>query len=175
MPLSPAMQVPKRRSAERRKYGGPADDFLSPAALQKIEKDLRRLEDVSRPRALEDLTRAREMGDLSENAAYSEAKGRLMKIDSLIFEMKERLKFAVVIRPGADAEGGARIGSTVVVEVNGKEKRYQLTGSQETDPSSGRISHLSPLGKALLGKKPGDEAAVKGPAKMVIYRVIAVR
>lgn len=169
------MQIPKRRSSERRKYGGPADDFLTPAALKKIEDELRRLEKVSRPRALEDLTRAREMGDLSENAAYSEAKGRLMKIDSLIFEMKEKLKFAVVIRPGADAEGRARIGSTVVVTVNGKEKSYELTGSQETDPSTGRISHLSPLGRALLGKKAGDEASVKGPAKMITYRIVAVR
>ena len=169
------MQVPKRRSQERRKYGGPADDFLTPSAIRKIEDDLRRLEKVSRPRALEDLTRTREMGDLSENAGYSEAKGRLMKIDSLIFEMKEKLKHAVVIRPGADSEGRARIGSTIVVRVNGKEKAYELTGSQETDPTAGRISHVSPLGRALLGKKAGDEAAVKGPAKTVTYRIIAVR
>lgn len=169
------MQVPKRRSQERRKYGGPADDFLSPAAIRKIEDELRRLANVSRPRALEDLTRAREMGDLSENAAYSEAKGRLMKIDSLIFEMKERLKHAVVIKPGADSEGRARIGSTVIVEINGKKRSYELTGSQETDPTTGRVSHLSPLGAALLGKKAGDVASVKGPSKTVVYRIIEVR
>jgi transcription elongation factor GreA len=169
------MQIPKRKSQERRKYGGPADDFLSPSALKKIEADLRRLQAVSRPRAVEDLSRAREMGDLSENAAYSEAKGRLMKIDSLIFEMKEKLKNAVVIRPGADAEGRARIGSTVVVMVNGKEKSYELTGSQETDPSTGRISHLSPLGRALLGRKAGEAVTVKGPVKTVDYRITAVR
>ncbi len=70
------MQVPKRKSEMRRKYDGSADNFLSPEAVKKLQNDLRRLEEVSQPRAREDLVRAREMGDLSENAAYSEAKGR---------------------------------------------------------------------------------------------------
>lgn len=169
------MQIPKRKSEENRKYGKREDNFLSAAAIRKLQDDLRRLQDVSRPRAVEDLTRAREMGDLSENAAYSEAKGRLMGIDRRILELKDRLKNAVVIERGPDDEGRARIGATVTVRVNGKEKSYDITGAQETDPSSGRISHHSPLGAALMGKKAGDTVTVKAATgKEVEYEIIRV-
>jgi transcription elongation factor GreA len=116
------MQVPKRRSEEKRKYAGPGDDFLSAEALKKLREELRRLEETSRPRAVADLARARDMGDLSENAAYAEAKGRLFGIDRRVLEIKERLKNAVLIERGAGEDGRARIGATVTVSVNGKEK-----------------------------------------------------
>lgn len=170
-----AMQIPRRKSEEHRKYGRRGDDYLSPTAIRKLQDDLRRLEDVSRPRAVEDLTRAREMGDLSENAAYSEAKGRLFGIDRRILEIKDRLKNAVVIERGPDDEGRARIGATVTVRVNGKEKSYEITGAQETDPGSGRISHHSPLGSALIGKKAGDVAVVKAATgKEVRYEIMRI-
>ncbi|HTK04888.1 MAG TPA: transcription elongation factor GreA [Candidatus Eisenbacteria bacterium] len=170
------MRIPKRKSEESRKYGKRADDFLTSAAVRKLQDDLRRLTDISRPRAVEDLTRARDMGDLSENAAYSEAKGRLGKIDSVIFSLKEKLKNAVLIEPGAGPGGRIRIGSTVTVAVNGKERTYAILGSQETNPTAGRISHLSPLGSALIGRKAGDEVLVKNAAgDEVAYRIIGVR
>src|SRR5437016_2551152 len=102
------MRVPKRRSESSKKYPVSDDHYLSPAAIRKFEDDLRRLENVSRPRALEDLSRAQQMGDLSENAAYSEAKGRLAGIDRRIFEIREKLKHAVPIERGADDEGRIR-------------------------------------------------------------------
>jgi transcription elongation factor GreA len=171
-----AMQIPKRKSEEHRKYGKREDNFLSTAAIRKLQDDLRRLQDVSRPRAVEELTRTREMGDLSENAAYSEAKGRLMGIDRRILELKDRLKNAVVIERGPDDDGRARLGATVVVRVNGKEKSYEITGAQETDPGSGRISLHSPLGAALVGKKAGDTVTVKAATgKDIEYLLIDVR
>jgi len=170
------MRIPKRKSEESRKYGSRADDFLTSAAIRKLHDELARLVDISRPRAVEDLTRAREMGDLSENAAYSEAKGRLAKIDSVIFSLKERLKSAVLIEPGAGPGGKVRIGSTVAVSVNGKERTYTILGSQETNPTAGRISHLSPLGSALIGRSSGDEVRIKNAAGTeVAYRIIEVR
>lgn len=169
------MQIPKRKKEDYRKYGGDADNYLSPEAIRKLKDDLRRLEDVSRPRAVTDLSRAREMGDLSENAAYSEAKGRLMGIDRRIFEIKEKLKNAVVIERGS-SDGKVAVGATVTVRVNGKEKTYGIVGSAETDPGSGRISHLSPLGAALKGHRAGDEVTVKNAlGKEVVYEIIEVR
>lgn len=169
------MQIPKRKKEDYRKYGGDADNYLSPEAIRKLKDDLRRLEDVSRPRAVTDLSRARDMGDLSENAAYSEAKGRLMGIDRRIFEIKEKLKNAVVIERGSE-DGRVSVGATVVVRVNGKEKTYEIVGSSETDPSSGRVSHLSPLGAALKGHVAGDSVTVTAATgKEATYEIIDVR
>lgn len=169
------MRIPKRRSEEQARANKESDAYLTPEAIRKLQNDLRRLEEVARPRAVEDLTRAREMGDLSENAAYSEAKGRLMGMDRRIFEMKEKLKNAVIIERGAD-DGRAAIGASVTVSVRGKEKTYEIVGSQETDPGSGRISHRSPLGAALLGKRAGDEAVItNAEGREVVYRIVEVR
>jgi transcription elongation factor GreA len=169
------MRVPTRRSEQHRKYGSSGDDHLSAQALQELKEEIARLEKVSRPRALEDLTRAQAMGDLSENAAYSEAKGRLRGIDTRLLHLKERVKRAVVVAPGADEQGRARIGATVEVEVNGAARTYEITGSHETDPAKGRISHLSPLGALLIGKSAGDEVILEANGRKTAYRIIAVR
>lgn len=168
------MRVPKRRSEQNRRFG-PPDDHLSDEALERLRTDLRRLEEAARPKAVADLAAAREMGDLSENAAYTEAKARLRGIDGRIMSIKERLKRAVPIERGAAPDGSARIGSTVVVEVAGKRRTFLITGSQEADPSSGRISHASPVGSALMGRKPGDETTVLVDGRHVVYRVISVQ
>jgi transcription elongation factor GreA len=169
------MQVPKRRSEEHKKYPGGADDYLSPEAIAKLRADLRRLQEVSRPRAAEDLARARDMGDLSENAAYSEAKGRLNGILRRILEIQEKLKTAVVIERGS-ADGTVGVGATVVVRVLGKQKTYEITGSAETDPASGRVSHLSPLGAALKGHRAGDAVTVRAAnGRDVVYEILEVR
>jgi transcription elongation factor GreA len=169
------MRIPKRKSEENARAGKESDAYLTPEAVRKLREDLRRIEEVSRPRAVEELTRAREMGDLSENAAYSEAKGRLMGMDRRIFEIKEKLKNAVVIERGSD-DGRAAIGATVTVEVGGKRRAYEIVGSMETDPGSGRISHRSPLGAALMGKRAGDEVSIKNAdGRVMVYRVIDVQ
>ncbi len=158
-----------------RKFGKDADDFLSPEAIKKLQDDLRRLEEVSRPRAAEELARTREMGDLSENAAYSEAKGRLNGMLRRIHEIKERLKTAVVVKRGS-TDGRVGVGASVVVRVNGKSKTYAITGSAETDPASGRVSHLSPLGAALRGHVAGDSVTVTAAnGKKVAYEILEVR
>lgn len=168
------MQIPKRKSAMFKKYGQETDYYLSVAAIQKMRDDVERLEKISRPRAVEDLSRAREMGDLSENAAYTEAKARLTRIDYQVFEMKEKLKFAIEITPGVDANGRARIGSTVVVRIGNHERTYLITGAQETDPAHGKISHVSPVGMALLGHKAGDEVTLKNDDREIRYQIIEV-
>ena len=167
------MQVPKRK--EGKYTGGPADDFLTHSAIARLKHELERLEKQDRPKAVEDLRAAREMGDLSENFAYSEAKARLARIDGRVFGIKERLKFAVPIEEGAGAGGAVRVGATVVVEVNGKTKEFRILGTQESDPSRGRISYHSPLGAALMGKKAGDVAAVSANGKELTYRIVEVR
>lgn len=148
------------------------DNYLTPAAIQKMKDEIGRLERHVRPKCVEELSRAREMGDLSENAAYHDAKSRVAGIDSRLFTLKERIKNAILIEEGADSDGTVRIGCTVVVSVNGKERTYEITGSQETDPGSGKISHRSPVGAALLDHKTGDEVKVKSADGREITYVI---
>ena len=168
------MRMPKRKSEENARANKEVDNYLSPAAVRKLQDDLRRLEDVSRPRAVTELSRTRDMGDLSENAAYSDAKGRLMGIDRRIFEIKTKLKNAVVIEQGS-SDGRVSVGASVTVRVNGKEKIYEITGSQETDPGSGRISHRSPLGSALMGHLAGETVSVvNAERKEVKYEILGV-
>jgi transcription elongation factor GreA len=167
------MQVPKRKSESNRKYAEQEDHYLTAEAVRKLERELRDIENIHRPKAVEDLTRAREMGDLSENAAYHEAKARLGRYDTRLFHLKERLKNAIVIESGGTDK--VSVGSTVIVEVNGKAKTYQILGSQETDPASGRISHLSPLGSALMGKSVGDVAEVAAGERRVAYLIKEIK
>ncbi len=170
------MRIPKRRGEEARKMNDPGNSpLLTAEAVESLRRELKRLEEHQRPKAMEDLRAAQAMGDLSENAAYSEAKGRLLRINELILTCRDRLKRAVIIEPGTASDGSARLGSAVTVEVNGRIKEYQLTGPQESDPSRGRISHVSPLGKALLGHKAGERIEVQGPTGTVAYSIKAVR
>jgi len=164
------MQIPKRRGEWRRKIG-PADEYLTPAAIQELKDDLKRIE-AARPYAVSELQRTREMGDLSENAAYSEAKGKVMGMDSAMHRIKERLKFAKPV--GAKSGGAIGVGSTFEVEVTGKKRTLQILGTQQADPSTGKISYHSPVGAALMGKKPGEVATVTAGGKTVEYRIIAV-
>lgn len=168
-----AMRIPKRKPG---KYAEePADAHLTAAAIRQLKDELERLEKHVRPKAVEELRRTREMGDLSENFAYTAAKAKVGGLDHRIFSIKERLKQAILITPGAGPGGTVRIGATVEVEVGGKRKTYQITGSQETDPAGGRISHLSPLGAALMNRKAGDVAAVNLNGRTVEYKIIEVR
>ena len=166
------MQVPKRKPG---KYaGGPADNNLTHTAIAKLREELARLE-RARPAAVEELRRTREMGDLSENAAYTAAKGRLTGMYYRTAEIKERLKQAIPISHGPGPGGTVRVGATVTLEVNGKERIYDIVGAQEANPGSGAISYHSPLGAALMGHRAGDIVTIIANAKEVRYRIVEVR
>ncbi|MEK9152780.1 MAG: transcription elongation factor GreA, partial [Patescibacteria group bacterium] len=155
--------------------GRHADHYMTPEKVRRLKADLEDLEKNQRPKTVEDLTKAREMGDLSENAAYTEAKAHLGRIDGRIFSIKDRLKNAIIIESGTDASGRIRIGSIVVVSVGGNERTYQILGSQETNPAAGRISHLSPLGSALIDHKVGDTVSVAANGREIAYVILDVK
>jgi transcription elongation factor GreA len=166
------MQIPKRKSEQNKKTD--TDNFLSRKRIQELQEELEHLEKHTRPKVVEELTVAREMGDLSENAAYTQAKGRLMGIDRRIFEINEKLKNAIVIERGVGNDGTIAIGCNVTVRVNGHDKTYEITGSDETDPTTGRISYKSPVGAALLKHRAGDTVIVSINGKDVEYEIISV-
>lgn len=167
------MQIPKRKSQLLRQQlnaeSGPV--YLTARGIENLHQTLKDLE-AERPSVVADLTRAIAMGDLSENAEYTESKARLGRIDGRIFGIKERLKRIIKIEEGASDI--VRLGSTVLVSVEGRQKTYKIVGPHETDPTKGRISHVSPLGSALLDHKVGDAVTITTDRGEVMYGIIEI-
>jgi len=113
---------------------------------------------------------AREFGDLSENAEYSSARQEQERVESRIAEIENILQNVEIIKkPKGDSK--VQLGSTVKLDSNGKSKQFQVVGTVEADPLNGKISDESPIGKALLGKKEGDEVEIKTPAETAFYKI----
>ncbi|MBI4785676.1 MAG: transcription elongation factor GreA [Chloroflexi bacterium] len=138
--------------------------FLTPEGRAKLEAELENLRTVRRAQVAERIHSAKEEGDIMENSAYDEAKNEQAFVEGRIMTIEQMLKNAVLIGAtrAADTVG---IGSYVTVVERGsrEDEVYQIVGSAEADPARGRISNESPVGRALLGKRAGEEATVKTP------------
>lgn len=146
---------------------------LTKQGLEDLKKELSELVNVKRPKLVDRLSNARSQGDLSENSDYQSAKEELEFLDGRIDELTEVIKNATVV--STDGNGsGVGIGTKVTVKVNGKETMFNIVGEWEADPMNKKISHDSPLGLALLGKKPGDTAEVEAPAGKIMYEILDI-
>ena len=119
-----------------------------------LEKELAELT-AQRPQIAERLATARAFGDLSENQEYTDARAEQKMVENRILEIEETLKNAKIIRGGSKNSVG--IGVKVKIKLGGKEVEYSIVGPVEADPAKKLISDQSPIGKAMLGKKVGDE------------------
>jgi transcription elongation factor GreA len=167
------MRIPTRKSEIWRNAKQTDDHFFTPAALERMKADLERLTKKERGTAAEEVHRTKQMGDLSENAGYQEAKATLRRINDRITTLEARIKHAVVIEKG-EQDGKIRIGSTVTLYVNGKQTTFTILGSHETSPGKGRISHLSPLGKLLLGRHEGEQVTLHLDGRAIEYGIVKV-
>jgi len=149
------------------------DPNITQEKYNELKNKLEKLEKYSQPHAAKEVKRLAEMGDFSENAAYQMAKGRLRGINQRILNIKDHLQTACIIKPTEDISR-IQIGHKVTVEVNGKQKQYQILGSSETDPLKGIISHNSPIGSALLGLKVGDITTIDLRGKTIEYKVLKI-
>ncbi len=167
------MQIPRRKSELlSRKDEGPF--YITEEGLEQLKRKLARLR-AALPGYIEEAMRTAAYGDRSDNAEYKDAKATLRRTRYQIFEIGEQIKTAVVIKQGAGASGKIGIGSTVVLEINGKKKTFQILGSQETNPTEGKISYKSPLGAALMDRVAGDRVAVKIKTGDQEYLILEVR
>lgn len=146
---------------------------ITKQGFESLKKDLDELMKVKRPKLVDRLSYARSQGDLSENSDYTNAKEELEFLDGRISELQEVLKNAVVVG-GNSKNGEASIGAEVTLRVNGEEHIYQIVGDWEADPINKKISHTSPLGQALVGKKVGDQVEVEAPAGKITYKILAI-
>ena len=150
--------------------------YLTKEGLAELKKEYDELVSVKRPDVLARVTQARNMGDLSENAEYVASREELTFIDGRIDELEIILKQAVIIREGVKSTNHAvKLGSTVTLHVNGKKEIFTLVGEWEADPENKKISHESPLGKVLIGKKVGDKVQVQAPAGKITYAIVSVK
>lgn len=146
---------------------------ITKEGLASLEKELDELVNVKRPKFVERLSNARTQGDLAENSDYQNAKDELEFLDGRIDELQDVLKNAVVATCNGNKNQVA-LGTKVTVKFNGKKNTFDIVGEWEADPVAKKISHSSPLGQALIGKKIGDKAEVEAPAGRVIYEILAI-
>lgn len=165
------MQVPYRKPG---KYSQMKQDpMLTEKKAQELESKLDRLKNYSRHKAAEEVKRLAELGDFSENVEYQLAKGKLRGINHAILTIEHQLNNAEII-PAPLQTNTVNVGHTVTI-TNGKtQKTYLILGSSETDPTKGIISHVSPLGVALLGKTVGEKTTVKSGDKEVDYTILKI-
>lgn len=150
--------------------------FVTKEGLEELKRELEELNNVKRPQVLDRVSQARSMGDLSENSEYTAAREELSLIDGRIEELSEIIKSANLIEETHKKGKGALIelGSGVIVSVGGKKEEFSLVGEWEADPKNKKISHESPLGKALIGKGIGEKVEVEAPAGRVVYTVVSI-
>lgn len=142
--------------------------------LARLQEELRELKEVRRPAIVAALAEARSHGDLRENAGYDAAKHDQAMTEKRISDLDALLRQAVVLEENTDDVGFVRIGSSVVVEFEGDEERYTIVGAIEAKPSQGLISNESPVGSALLGKRPGELAIVATPRGQMHLKVLRI-
>lgn len=148
--------------------------YLTKEGLEELRKEYEDLSKVKRPDVLERVSQARSMGDLSENAEYVAAKEELSFIDGRIDELGELLKQAVLIESSRNSTHIVKLGSKVTLNTKGKKEDFMVVGEWEADPKEKKISHESPLGKALMGKKVGEKIEVEAPAGKLSYTILSV-
>jgi transcription elongation factor GreA len=144
--------------------------------FEALKKELENLKRIERPQNIKAIEEARAHGDLSENAEYAAAKDRQGFIEGRINDLGFKLANVDVISTDKLPKDRAVFGSKVVLEniETGEDVVYQLVGPDESDIENGRISISSPLGKAIIGRKPGDELTLQVPAGKRSYELIEI-
>ena len=151
----------------------PVEGALTVEGAARLRAELETLTKVKRPEVIARIRAAKELGDLKENADYSSAREEQSFLEGRVQAIEARLRTAVIVdAPAAGARIG--LGSAVSVSIDGDEEVLTIVGSSESDPTTGRISSASPVGRALLGREAGDEVVVATPAGARTYKVVSV-
>src|SRR3984893_6267995 len=142
----------------------PKDVILTQEGLANLKSELDHLSSTRRREVAARIKEAREFGDISENAEYDDAKNEQAMLEARIAQLEDKLRSATVIDPSDLGTDVVRIGSIVhVKDETGKPTTYTIGGSAEAKPTEMRLSNESPVGKALLGRKRGEEIVVSTP------------
>lgn len=144
--------------------------YLTQEGIAKLKAELADLTGNQRHKIAERLKEAKESGDLSENIQWDDAKDQQAFMEGRISEVENILKHAVVIE-APKTKGIVGLGATVHLELEEGVQKFTIVGSTEANPEEGKISNESPIGKALMGRKPGDEVEVVVPSGTIVYKI----
>jgi len=151
----------------------PQKYYLTREKINLLKEELKRLKEIERPETIERLKSSKEYGDLSENSEFFEAQDALSRIEAKILEIEDLIKNAVVIRKTSKKDK-VGVGSIIEVKKNDQVFRYRIIGPFEARPEENLISNESPLGRAFLNKKVGEEVIVKTPQGEVKYIILKI-
>lgn len=150
--------------------------YVTPRGFQALQQELSRLLRSERPRVTREVAEAAAHGDRSENAEYIYGKKRLREIDRRIEFLTKRLEELTVVRPDAAQAGRVFFGAYVTLEdEDGERAEYQIVGPDEFDVAAGRIPIDSPIARAVVGRREGDEVAVQRPKGRALFTIAAIR
>jgi len=145
---------------------------LTKDGVKELEIELKTLKE-QKPDVVEELKRARSQGDLSENADYDVARNELERVENRIKEVENILQNVEIIQKPR-SNGVVELGSTVELKSKNSNTTFIVVGSVEANPIEGKISDESPIGKALIGKKVGDDVEIKVPSSTSVYKVSSI-
>jgi transcription elongation factor GreA len=154
-----------------------AANLATPAALAAMRAELETLEGEGRREIAERIKTAREWGDLKENSEYHDAKNDQAHLETKIARLREKITSAVVVeeQSGPAPDGAVGFGSTVAVrDQNGLERTWRIVSSHDASPAEGRLSAESPVARALVGRRPGEQAAVVLPRGESLLTILSV-
>lgn len=152
------------------------ETILTQQGLRKLEDELEHLKTVKRKEVAARIKASKEFGDLSENAEYEDAKNEQAFVEGRILQLEQMLRSARVIDNHDAPSDLVTVGSTVQLKdlATGETLAYMIVGSAEADPDHDKISNVSPVGKALLGRRKGDTVTVVVPAGKLRYSVLQI-
>lgn len=150
-------------------------EYLTREKFEELRKELEYLKTQRRKEIAESLEYARSLGDLSENAEYHEARELQAATEERISKLESIIQSAKIVAPKVSDTVG--LGSTVVIVKNGEKEQheYKIVGSEEADMQERKISHLSPLGAAMMDKKKGDTFTFTTPSGKMNYKIVAIK
>lgn len=148
--------------------------YLTKEKFEELSKELEQLKTVKRKEVAENLEAAKSLGDLSENAEYQEARELQANIEERIAKISDLLKTAVIVE--FHHSEIVDVGTKVTLQKEGTKDslKYEIVGSEEADTLKGKISYLSPLGQAVMGKKKGDKFVLSTPKGSVNYTILGI-
>ena len=151
------------------------ESYLTREGLTRLEAELDELRTVRRQRVAERIQKATELGGTVDNAEYDDSKNEQAFVEGRILTLERITGGAIIIGEETALSGEVKMGGRVtLLNQNGNEEEYTIVGSPEADPAQGRISNESPVGKALLNKRVGDEVQVKTPAGTVVLTISSI-
>ncbi len=149
--------------------------YISKEKYKELEKELKYLETEKRQEIAQRLKEAKELGDLSENSEYTQAREDEEALERRIAKIKQILREAEIIKESKKKKNVVDIGTTIKVKTGKETKVYKIVGSEEANVLKGLISNESPLGRAFLGKKKGEEVEVQTPSGKKTYKILEIK